>query len=61
MVKNPHANAGDVGDVGLILGSERFPGEGHGSPFQCSCLENLTGERSLLGCSPGVTKSDMTE
>ena len=25
MVKNPPANAGDIGDVGLIPGLERFP------------------------------------
>ena len=34
------ANAGDIRDVGSILGSERSPGEGHGSPLQYSCLEN---------------------
>ena len=35
VVKNLPANAGDVG---LIPGSGRFLGEGHGSPLQCSCL-----------------------
>ena len=40
VVKNPSANAGDVSDAGLIPGSERFPGEGHGNPLQHSCLEN---------------------
>ena len=25
-----------------ILGSGRFPGEGHGNPLQYSCLENPT-------------------
>ena len=35
--KNPSANAGDVG---LIPGSGRYPGEGNGNPFQYSCLEN---------------------
>ena len=33
-------NAGDIGDVGLILGLGRFLGEGHGNPLQYSCLEN---------------------
>ena len=28
-----------VSDVGLIPGSERFPGRGHGNPLQYSCLE----------------------
>ena len=29
-----------VSDVGLIPGSERFPGRGHGNPLQYSCLGN---------------------
>ena len=39
-VKNPAANAGDVGDSGLILGSGRSPGRRSGNPLQYSCLEN---------------------
>ena len=38
-------SAGNVGvteDTGSILGSERFPGRGHGSPLLYSCLENPT-------------------
>ena len=31
VVKNPHANAGDIRDVGLIPGSGRSPGGGHGN------------------------------
>ena len=38
--KNPLANAGDLRDLGLIPGSGRTPGEGHGNPLQYSCLEN---------------------
>ena len=34
------ASAYNVGDLGLISGSERPPGEGNGNPFQYSCLEN---------------------
>ena len=34
------ASACSVGDLGLIPGLGRFPGEGNGNPFQCSCLEN---------------------
>ena len=41
-VKNPPANAGDIWDVGSILGSGRPPGGGHGNPLQDSCLENPT-------------------
>ena len=33
VVKNLPANAGDVRDVGLIPGSERSPGGGHGNPL----------------------------
>ena len=37
MVKNPPANAGDVGS---IPGSGKSPGGGNGNPFQYSCLGN---------------------
>ena len=40
MVKNPPANTRDIKDVGLIPGSGRSPGGGHGNPLQYSCLEN---------------------
>ena len=39
--KEPHANAGDTRDVGLISGSGRSPGGGRGNTLQYSCLENL--------------------
>ena len=39
-VKNPPANAGDIRDAGSIPGLGRSPGERHGNPLQCSCLEN---------------------
>ena len=32
LVKNPPANVRDARDVGLIPGSGRSPGEGHGNP-----------------------------
>ena len=40
----PHNSVGkesacNTGDLGLILGLGRFPGGGHGTPFQYSCLE----------------------
>ena len=34
------ASACDVGDLGLIPGLGRSPGEGNGNPLQYSCLEN---------------------
>ena len=36
MVKNPSANAGDLS---LIPGSGRSPGDRNGNPLQYSCLE----------------------
>ena len=33
-------SACNAGDLGLIPGLGRSPGEGHGNPFQHSCLEN---------------------
>ena len=62
VVKSLPANAGDFRDAGLIPGSGRFPGEGHGNPLQYSCLENPHGQRSLEGYSPQSPKeSDMTK
>ena len=52
VVKNPAASAGDPGDAGLIPGSGRSPGGGHGNPPQYSYLENPHGQRSLAGYSP---------
>ena len=34
------ASAWNAGDLGLIPGSGRSPGEGNGTPLQYSCLEN---------------------
>ena len=39
VVENPPANAGDVGDTGLIPGSGRSPEEANGNPLQYSCLD----------------------
>ena len=50
-----------VGDRGLIPGLGRSPGEGHGNPLQYSCLENLHGQKSLVGCSLGGHKESDTE
>ena len=62
MVKNPPANAGDIRDVGLIPGSGRSPGGGHGNPLQYSCLENPHGQKSLAGYHPWDHEElDMTE
>ena len=52
VVKKLPANAGDIRDVGLIPGSGRSPGGGHGNPLQYSCLEDPHGQRRLVDCSP---------
>ena len=37
MVKNPSANAGDVGSIPR---PGRYPGEGNGNPLNSSCMGN---------------------
>ena len=54
VVKNPPANAGDVG---LIPGSGRSPGEGNGHPLQCSGLENPMDRGARQVTVHGVAKS----
>ena len=62
MVNNLSANAEDIRDMGLIPGSGRSFGGGHGNPLQYSCLENPHGQRSLAGYSPWSRKElDMTD
>ena len=53
VVKNPPASAGDLG---LIFGSERSPGEGNGYPLQYSCLENSVDRGAWRATVHGVTK-----
>jgi len=43
VVKNPPADAEDIGDTGSNSGSERFTEGGNGNPFQYSFLENPMG------------------
>ena len=57
LVKNPPANAGNVGDVGLIPGLGRSPGEGNGSPLQYSCLKNPVDGGAWRNTVRGVTES----
>ena len=46
VVKNLLPIVGDIGDVGLIPGSGRSPGDGNGNPLQYSCLENPMDRRA---------------
>ena len=57
MGKESACNAGDSGDVGLIPGSERCPGEGNGNPLQYSCLENPMDGGAWRAKVHGVAKS----
>ena len=54
------ANAGDIRDTGLIPGSGRSPGKGHGNPLLYSCLENPM-DRGGRKVHKVAKKSDMTE
>ena len=54
VVKNLPANAGDVG---LICGSGRSPGEGNGNPLQYSCLGNPMDRGAWWATVCGVSKS----
>ena len=56
MVKNLSANTGDVGDMSSIPRLGRSPGEGKGSPLQCSGLED-----SMDWIVHGVAELDTTE
>ena len=52
----------NVKDLGTIPGLGRSTGGEHGHPLHYFCLENLHGQRSLVGHSPwGRKESDMTE
>ena len=46
------ASACNVGDPGLIPGSERSPEEGNGNPLQYLLPGKFHGQRSLIGYSP---------
>ena len=56
------ASACNAGDLGLIPGLERFPGEGNSYPFQYFGLENSMDRAAWWAYSPwGHKESDMTE
>ena len=58
VVKNPLANAGDVGS---IPGSRRSSGGGNGKPLQYSCLENPMDRGPWWVIVHRVAESDTTE
>ena len=53
VVKNPPANAGDVGSTPR---SRRSPGIGNGNPFQYSCLENSMDRGARQAAVNGVQR-----
>ena len=57
VVKNPSANAGDVG---LIPGSRRSSGEGDGNLLQYSCLGNTMDRGTWWATVHGVAKESDT-
>ena len=62
MVKTLLANEGDLGDMVLIPGSGRSPGEGNGILLQYSCLGNSMDRVAWWAIVNGVTKEmDITE
>ena len=59
-VKTLPANAGDAGDLGLIPGSGRFPGEGNDNLLQHSCLENPMDSEAWWATVHGVAEESDT-
>ena len=51
------ASAYNAGDLGSTPGSGRPPGEGNGSPLQCSCLESPMDGGAWWSTVHGVAKS----
>ena len=60
-IKNPHANAGDAEDTGLIPGSGISPGEGNGNLLQYSYLGNPMDRGAWWATVLRAAKSDMAE
>ena len=61
VVKNLPPNAGEERDLGLIPGSGRSSGGGHGNLLQCSYLENSMDSGAWQDTVHGVSESDTTE
>ena len=62
VVSIPPANAIDIRDAGLTPRSGRSPGEGHGTQFQYSFLENPMDKETWPANSPwGHKELDVTE
>ena len=55
--KEVACNGEAAGDSGLISGSGRSLGGGHGNPFQYSCLENPMDRGAWWATVDGIAKS----
>ena len=55
--KEPTANAPETRDASVIPGLRGAPGEGNGSPLQCSCLENPMDRGAWWAAVHGVAES----
>ena len=55
VAKNPPANAGDIG---LIPGSGRYPGEGNGNPLWYSCLGNHVDREAMWSQKSQIQLND---
>ena len=57
LVKDSMGRAGDAGCTGLIPEPGGSPGEGYGTPLQCSCLEKPVDRGAWQTTVCGVSKS----
>ena len=53
-------SACNAAELGSILGSGRYLGEGNGNPPHCSCLENITDRGAWQATVHGVAKTWIT-
>ena len=51
----------NAGEAGLVPGSGRSPGRGHGNPLQCSYLENSMDRGAWRATVRRVVQSQRTE
>ena len=61
MAQIVEVSACNAGDLSLVPGSGRSPGEGNGNPLQYSCLENSMDGGAWWATVHGVIESDATK